>query len=173
MSEAFSLAGAYGVEPQTLLEVLVEGLFSAPAYKVYGEIIVSEDFDRVGFTTELALKDVNLVLAAAGDARMPMPSANLLRDRLLGAIAHGDAERDWAVLAREQERASGRHSLRGKRDLAARDHGTRSRGFLRAHTPEGVRFAAAQAAPVARSRLRTSLVSSRVRDRARSASRSA
>jgi 3-hydroxyisobutyrate dehydrogenase-like beta-hydroxyacid dehydrogenase len=108
MSEAFSLGGAYDVEPQTLFEVLVEGLFSAPAYKVYGEIIVNEDFDRVGFTTELALKDVNLVLAAAGDARMPMPSANLLRDRLLGAIAHGDAERDWAVLAREQERASGR-----------------------------------------------------------------
>ena len=108
MSEAFSLAGAYGVAPQTLLEVLVEGLFSAPAYKVYGEIIASGDFDRVGFTTELALKDVNLVLSAAGDARMPMPSANLLRDRLLGAIAHGDAERDWAVLAREQERASGR-----------------------------------------------------------------
>ncbi len=108
MSEAFSLGGAYDVEPQTLFEVLVEGLFSAPAYKVYGEIIVNEDFDRVGFTTELALKDVNLVLAAAGDARMPMPSANLLRDRLLGAIAHGDGERDWAVLAREQERASGR-----------------------------------------------------------------
>ena len=108
MSEAFSLGGRLRRRATDALEVLVEGLFSAPAYKVYGEIIASGDFDRVGFTTELALKDVNLVLAAAGDARMPMPSANLLRDRLLGAIAHGDAERDWAVLAREQARASGR-----------------------------------------------------------------
>ncbi len=107
MAEAFSLGRAYDVAPQVLYEVLVEGLFSAPAYKVYGEIMVGEEFDRVGFTSELALKDVNLVLAAAGDARMPLPSANLLRDRLLGAIAHGDGERDWAVLAREQARAGG------------------------------------------------------------------
>ena len=42
------------------------------------------------------------MLAAAVEARMPLPSANVLRDRLLSAIAHGDGERDWAVLAREQ-----------------------------------------------------------------------
>jgi hypothetical protein len=29
------------------------------------------------------------------------------RDRLLGAVAHGDGNRDQAVLAREQARASG------------------------------------------------------------------
>lgn len=107
MSEAFSLGRAYDVQPQVLYEVLVEGLFSAPAYKVYGEIMVADDYDRVGFTSELALKDVNLTLAAAGEARMPLPSANVLRDRLLSAIAHGDGERDWAVLAREQARAGG------------------------------------------------------------------
>ena len=33
--------------------------------------------------------------------------ANTLRDRLLGAIAHGDGERDWSVIAREQARACG------------------------------------------------------------------
>jgi hypothetical protein len=36
-----------------------------------------------------------------------MPSANTFRDRLLGAIAHGDGQRDWAVMALEQARASG------------------------------------------------------------------
>jgi 3-hydroxyisobutyrate dehydrogenase-like beta-hydroxyacid dehydrogenase len=108
MAEAFALAGAYDVAPQTLFEVLTEGLFSAPAYKVYGDIIAREDYDRVGFTSALALKDVTLTLEAALAAGMPLPSANVLRDRLLGAIGHGDAERDWAVLAREQLRASGR-----------------------------------------------------------------
>jgi hypothetical protein len=38
---------------------------------------------------------------------VPLPSANVLRDRLLSAIAHGDGDRDWAVLAREQARMSG------------------------------------------------------------------
>ncbi len=107
MAEAFALVRSYSVEPALFHEVLTEGLFAAPAYKVYGTIIVDEDYDRVGFTTELALKDVDLTLAAAGDAHVPLPSANVLRDRLLSAIAHGDSDRDWAVLAREQARMSG------------------------------------------------------------------
>jgi 3-hydroxyisobutyrate dehydrogenase-like beta-hydroxyacid dehydrogenase len=107
MGEAFSLVRKYDVEPEVLYDVLTEGLFSAPAYKVYGRIIADEDYDRVGFTTELALKDANLILAAADAARMPLPSVNTYRDRLLSAIAHGDGENDWAVLAREQAQASG------------------------------------------------------------------
>jgi len=107
MSEAFSLVEKHGVAPQTLYDVLTEGLFSAPAYKVYGKIIVDEAYDNPGFTTLLALKDADLALAAAGAARVPLPSVNALRDRLLGAIAHGDGDRDWAVIAVEQARACG------------------------------------------------------------------
>jgi 3-hydroxyisobutyrate dehydrogenase-like beta-hydroxyacid dehydrogenase len=107
MGEAFSLIRKYGVEPQILYEVLTEGLFSSPAYKGYGKIIVDEAYDKPGFTTLLALKDADLALAAAGAARVPLPSVNAARDRLLGAIAHGDGEKDWAVMALEQARASG------------------------------------------------------------------
>jgi 3-hydroxyisobutyrate dehydrogenase-like beta-hydroxyacid dehydrogenase len=107
MAEAFALVRAYAVEPALFNEVLTEGLFAAPAYKVYGGIIVDEDYDRVGFTTKLALKDVDLTLAAAGQAHVPLPSAAVLRDRLLTAIAQGDGERDWAVLARNQAQLSG------------------------------------------------------------------
>ena len=107
MSEAFSLVRKHGVAPQALYDVLTEGLFAAPAYKVYGKIIVDEAYDKPGFTTLLALKDADLALAAGGAARVPLPSVNALRDRLLGAIAHGDGEKDWAVIALEQARASG------------------------------------------------------------------
>ena len=42
------LAGAkYGVQPQVLYDVLTEGLFAAPAYKVYGKIIVDEAYGRL------------------------------------------------------------------------------------------------------------------------------
>jgi len=107
MGEAFSLVRKYGVVPQVFYEVMTEGLFSAPAYKVYGKIIVEESYDRVGFTTLLGFKDANLIMEAADMARVPLPSGNAYRDRLLGAIAHGDGEKDWAVIAREQGRASG------------------------------------------------------------------
>jgi 3-hydroxyisobutyrate dehydrogenase-like beta-hydroxyacid dehydrogenase len=107
MGEAFSLVRKYGVTPQVLFDVMTEGLFAAPAYKIYGKIIVDQSYDQVGFTTLLGLKDISLALAAADQARVPMPSANVCRDRLLGAAAHGDGDKDWSVMAREQARASG------------------------------------------------------------------
>ncbi|MDE0057666.1 MAG: NAD(P)-dependent oxidoreductase [Defluviicoccus sp.] len=107
MGEAFSLVRRYGVRPETLYDVLTDGVFACTAYKVYGDIIAKEDWDRVGMTAALGLKDANLALAAAEAELVPLPSANVWRDRLLGAIAHGDGERDWAVVAREQARASG------------------------------------------------------------------
>jgi 3-hydroxyisobutyrate dehydrogenase-like beta-hydroxyacid dehydrogenase len=107
MAEAFSLVRKYGVVPQVLYDVMTEGLFAAPAYKVYGKIMVDESYDKAGFTTILGLKDFNLIMAAGDTGRVPLPSANVFRDRLLGAIAHGEGEKDWAVVAREQGRASG------------------------------------------------------------------
>ena len=107
MGEGISLVRKYGVEPLILHQVLSEGIFASPAYKIYGDIIVNEAYDNVGFSTLIGLKDANLALAAAEAAAMPLPSANVWRDRLLGAIAHGDGDRDWAVVAREQARASG------------------------------------------------------------------
>jgi len=107
MGEGFSLVRKYEVDPQVFYDVLTDGLFAAPSYKVYGKIIVDEAYDNVGFTAELGLKDINLVLAAADIARLPLPSANTYRDRLLGAIARGEGELDWAIMAREQARAGG------------------------------------------------------------------
>jgi 3-hydroxyisobutyrate dehydrogenase-like beta-hydroxyacid dehydrogenase len=107
MAEAFALVRKYGVVPQVFYEVMTEGLFSAPAYKVYGKIMVDESYDKPGFTTLLGLKDFNLIMAAADLARVPLPSGNAFRDRLLSAIAHGDGEKDWSIVAREQGRTSG------------------------------------------------------------------
>jgi 3-hydroxyisobutyrate dehydrogenase-like beta-hydroxyacid dehydrogenase len=107
MAEGFSLVRKYGVVPQVFQDVMTEGLFSAPAYKVYGQKMVDESFDQVGSPIHVGLKDASLIAAAADLARVPMPSHNVYRDRLLGAVAHGDGDRDQAVLAREQARACG------------------------------------------------------------------
>jgi len=107
MGEGFSLVRKYGVEPQVLYEVMTEGLFSAPAYKGYGKTMVEQSYDNVGSPITVGLKDANLIQAAADLARVPLPSFNVYRDRLLGAIAHGDGDKDQAALAREQSRACG------------------------------------------------------------------
>jgi 3-hydroxyisobutyrate dehydrogenase-like beta-hydroxyacid dehydrogenase len=107
MAEGYSLVRKYGVEAQVLYDVMTEGLFSAPAYKGYGKTMVDRSWDKVGSPITVGLKDANLIQAAADLARVPLPALNVYRDRLLGAVAHGDGDRDQAALALEQERASG------------------------------------------------------------------
>ncbi|MBK6803859.1 MAG: NAD(P)-dependent oxidoreductase [Betaproteobacteria bacterium] len=107
IGEAFALVRKHDVAANVMQDVLTDGLFGCVAYRTYARIIADEAYDHVGFSATLALKDATLVLAAGEAARVPLPGANTLRDRLLGAIAHGDGERDWAVIAREQARASG------------------------------------------------------------------
>jgi 3-hydroxyisobutyrate dehydrogenase-like beta-hydroxyacid dehydrogenase len=107
MAEGFSLVRKYGVEPHVLYEVMTEGLFSAPAYKGYGKTMVEESYEPPGSPITVGLKDANLIQAAANLARVPLPSFNVYRDRLLGAVAHGDGDKDQAALAREQARACG------------------------------------------------------------------
>lgn len=107
MGEGFALTRKFGVEPAVFNDVLTDGLFAAPAYKVYGNIIANENYGQVGFTTLLGLKDANLALAAGEAAGVPLPSCNVYRDRLLGAVAHGESDLDWSVMARDQARASG------------------------------------------------------------------
>jgi hypothetical protein len=45
--------------------------------------------------------------AAGAAVGVPLPSGNVWRDRLVGALARGEGEHDWAVMARNQARASG------------------------------------------------------------------
>ena len=108
MGEGFALAEKCGVSGAAFLEILTDGLFAAPAYKIYGKLIAEKGyFGEPGFTATTGLKDVNLALAAGEAVAVPLPSGNIARDRLLGAIAHGDGDRDWSIMALEQARASG------------------------------------------------------------------
>jgi 3-hydroxyisobutyrate dehydrogenase-like beta-hydroxyacid dehydrogenase len=107
MGEGFSLIRKYGVVPDVFYDVMTDGLFACSAYKVYGKIIVEERYQPAGQRAILGLKDANFALEAGGAVGVPLPSGNVWRDRLVGAVAHGEAEHDWAVMAKDQARASG------------------------------------------------------------------
>ena len=107
LGEAFALVRKHGVAPTILHNLLTGGQFACWAYKTYGEIIAAERYLPAGQRALLGLKDANLALAAGEAVGVPLPSGNVWRDRLVGAIAHGEGEYDWAVMARDQARASG------------------------------------------------------------------
>jgi 3-hydroxyisobutyrate dehydrogenase-like beta-hydroxyacid dehydrogenase len=99
MAEASVMASRNGVAAADLLDVLTNGIFPAPTYKVYGAAIAEKRYDPPAFRLSLTLKDMKLVLAAAEDARVPMPLAEVVHESLLEAVAHGQGDRDLAALA--------------------------------------------------------------------------
>jgi 3-hydroxyisobutyrate dehydrogenase-like beta-hydroxyacid dehydrogenase len=99
LGEAFALIRKYGIDPERYLEILTNTLFSAPIYKTYGGIIAQERYEPAGFKLPLGLKDVRLALLAAEESEIPMPTASLIRDHFLSAMARGYRELDWAALA--------------------------------------------------------------------------
>lgn len=107
MGEGFALTRKYDVVPDVFLDVMTDGLFACSAYKIYGKIIAEERYQPAGQRAILGLKDANLALEAGGAVGVPLPSGNVWRDRLVGAVAHGEGEHDWAVMAKDQARASG------------------------------------------------------------------
>ena len=107
MGEGFALVRKYDVPPDVLLDVMTDGLFACSAYKIYGKLIAEERYLPAGQRAVLGLKDANLALAAGEAVGVPLPSGNVWRDRLVGAVAHGEGEHDWAVMAKDQARASG------------------------------------------------------------------
>lgn len=100
LAEAFALARKSKVDPTLVLEVLTGSIFPVPAYKNYGAMIATENFEPAGFKLRLGAKDNRLVLAAAEEVAVPMPMASLVRDHFLAAIAQGMMDADWAAMAR-------------------------------------------------------------------------
>jgi 3-hydroxyisobutyrate dehydrogenase-like beta-hydroxyacid dehydrogenase len=107
LGEGISLVRKYGVAPDVFFGVLTDGLFNCAAYKAYGTIITEQKYLPAGQRAVNGLKDANLALAAGEAVGVPLPSGNVWRDRLVGAIAHCEGEHDWAVMAQDQARASG------------------------------------------------------------------
>jgi 3-hydroxyisobutyrate dehydrogenase-like beta-hydroxyacid dehydrogenase len=106
LSEAASLAESYEINPAKLMEVATGTLFAAPAYATYGKLIVEREF-KPGFRLILGLKDVRLALAAGEANGVPLPFASVIRDNLVDAIGHGDAESDWSAVALVARRRAG------------------------------------------------------------------
>jgi 3-hydroxyisobutyrate dehydrogenase-like beta-hydroxyacid dehydrogenase len=93
------LIGKARIDQRSYLDLLTSTLFTAPLYKIYGGLIVEQNFEPAGFAAPLGLKDIRLTLAAAEDLRVPMPLASLLRDRFLALLAQGGEAMDWAAIA--------------------------------------------------------------------------
>jgi 3-hydroxyisobutyrate dehydrogenase-like beta-hydroxyacid dehydrogenase len=100
LGEALALVRKYGVEPKRFLEIANGRLIRSPVYENYGNLIVSQRYQPAGFKLRHGLKDMRLALAAGDEATAPLPTASLVRDQYLTAMARGWGDLDWAALAK-------------------------------------------------------------------------
>jgi 3-hydroxyisobutyrate dehydrogenase-like beta-hydroxyacid dehydrogenase len=96
--EAYATLERAHVDPHLFLDV-ISALFGSPVYAGYGRIIADREFEPAGFALKLGLKDVRLVLDTALECMSAMPFASVMRDRLVDAAGHGQAEKDWSSVA--------------------------------------------------------------------------
>jgi len=94
MAEALTLAEKNGIDRSAVMNMFGQTSFSCPIYQNYGKMIAERRFTP-GFQMRLGLKDMNLVLDAAEEAKAPLPLASLVHDRLLSGIARGRGTADW------------------------------------------------------------------------------
>ena len=97
LGEVVAVALKRGLDPKPFIDIMTSTMFGGRAHKIYSDKIIRQSY-APGFVLPLVLKDVRLALAEAEIAGAPMPSVNVVRDRLITGIARGYADLDWSVL---------------------------------------------------------------------------
>jgi len=98
-----------GLDAAPFLNILTSTMFGGRAHKIYSAKILAERY-APGFRLPLALKDVRLALAEADSVGVPMPSVEVVRDRMTTGIARGYGDLDWTALGLIAAEEAGLHS---------------------------------------------------------------
>jgi 3-hydroxyisobutyrate dehydrogenase-like beta-hydroxyacid dehydrogenase len=98
IAETIALARRLGVDPQLALDVLALGTgVRAPIYQGRGRMMLAGDFEAHA-SIAMALKDLELIEAAAGELELPLTEA--ARRVFLRAAAAGLGEEDMAAVVK-------------------------------------------------------------------------
>ena len=108
LGEVVAVALKRGLDPKPFIDIMTSTMFGGRVHKIYGDKIVKQNY-APGFVMPLAFKDVRLALAEAENARVPMPSVSVVRDRMITAMARGYAGLDWTALGLIAAEEAGLH----------------------------------------------------------------
>ena len=98
MGQVFAFGEKSGISPD-MLNLVMGAFFGQPALQEYARLIHGRDFSDPGFALSGAMKDMELMMQAAGDIRAPLPFGSIVRDKLLTAAARGMEDLDWAAIS--------------------------------------------------------------------------
>jgi 3-hydroxyisobutyrate dehydrogenase len=103
IAQSLALARALGLDPQLFLEAVGGGAMDAPYVQLKGKAMLAGDFSP-SFGLDGALKDADLIAAAARSAGVPTELVDVLRGELRAVADAGHGGEDLAALYRAFER---------------------------------------------------------------------
>ena len=109
LGEIIAVFRKRGLDAAPFLNILTSTMFGGRAHKIYSAKILAERY-APGFRLPLALKDVRLALAEADTVGVPMPSVEVVRDRMTTGIARGYGDLDWTALGLIAAEEAGLHN---------------------------------------------------------------
>lgn len=97
--EAIALLRKGGVDVEAFYGLMSEMYYSGSIHKLYGRIIADGHYDPPGFRLRHGYKDAGLALESAKMFESPLPLGGLVHDHFLEAMAAGNGDKDWSLIA--------------------------------------------------------------------------
>lgn len=101
-AEALALAGACGLDPARVREVMMGGIAASRVLELFGRRMVERDFEA-GIEARLYHKDLAIVLGLAHERGIALPAAALTMQNVNALVGRGEARNDLSALIRVVE----------------------------------------------------------------------
>lgn len=98
MGEAFTLIEKNNLDKTIFADMLTQTLFACPAYQYHAHKIALKKFSPAGFSLNLGMKDIKLIMENAQNAKASMPILKLLHKKLLFSVDKNRGNLDWAAI---------------------------------------------------------------------------
>jgi 3-hydroxyisobutyrate dehydrogenase-like beta-hydroxyacid dehydrogenase len=95
IGQSLALVEKSKLDRQIIMPML-SSFFAPPPLKEYVTRIAERDFDPAGFEIAGGLKDVELMIEAAGEVGLKLTSAEAIRTKIRTAIESGLSGKDWS-----------------------------------------------------------------------------
>ena len=107
LCEITVLAEKAGIPRHVFLESINESVMGSMYTRYKTPMLVNLGFDKVTFTPQLLLKDMDLGMAAGHAYGVPMPAAAATRESIAGLVGRGYEDIDFGVLLLETAKSAG------------------------------------------------------------------
>jgi 3-hydroxyisobutyrate dehydrogenase-like beta-hydroxyacid dehydrogenase len=105
LGEALAFGAKGGLNHATMLEVITQSAVASPLIGYKKDMIIRGDY-KPAATLNMLKKDLDLLIAAAGDHGTPLPVNSMIRSIYETASAKGLGSKDFFVLVQEAEKAA-------------------------------------------------------------------